>query len=67
MKRAREDKTDRSVQLCRLYGTWVVYEIFLGVSIGDVTGWEELIPVGLSSEGSDVSYLVGSNGVRGRV
>ena len=39
----------------------------LGVSIGNVTGWEIWMPVGLVPEGETVVSLSDSNDGRGRV
>ena len=41
--------------------------VFFLVSIGDVTGWEELIPIGLVPKEATVSSMGNSNDVRGRV
>ena len=40
---------------------------FLGVSIGEDTGWEQRITVYMAPGGSPVAYLGNSNGMRGRV
>ena len=48
-----------------IFGSSVV--ILLGVSVGNITGYDYLMPVGMVPEGSTVAYMGDSNDVISRV
>ena len=64
MRRARVDKTDRSVYLCRYYYTWVFYESFSWIHTWSKHRMGEEESILNSALGSPVSSMGNSGGVK---